>query len=102
MKHICIQLQPGLNKGASKEEALHALSSVGCEIEVNEGEDNGKYINIILKSDKPKELWLKIRSLYLSKPTLASSSMITCEGSEGWDNYLLLHHFDKSEKLDEL
>ncbi|MBI1424123.1 MAG: hypothetical protein GC149_11695 [Gammaproteobacteria bacterium] len=102
MKNLCIQLHPELNEAASKEEALQALNGVGCKTEVRECNDNGQYINFILKSDNLKELWLKIKSLYLTKPNLASASIITCEGSEGWNNYMLLHHFDKSEELNEL
>ncbi len=102
MKYLSIQLQPEINKEASKEEALAALSGAGFEVEVNEGEDNGKYINFNLKSDSLKDTWIKIKNLYLSKPHLASASIIVCEGSEGWDDYLLLHHFDKSVELNEL
>ena len=102
MKYLSIQLQPEINEAASKKEALSALSGAGYKMEVNERQDNGKYINFNIKSDNLKDTWLKIKDLYLSNPHLASASIITCEGSEGWDNYLLLHHFDKSMELNEL
>jgi hypothetical protein len=31
---------------------------------------------------------------------LRRSSIVACEGSRGWDNYLLLHHFDPAVVLD--
>jgi hypothetical protein len=33
---------------------------------------------------------------------LRRSAIVTCEGSRGWDNYLLLQHFDKRQLLDKL
>ena len=35
-------------------------------------------------------------------PQLARASIATCQGSRGWDNYLLLHHYDRTFKLDSL
>jgi hypothetical protein len=102
MKYLCIQLQPELNEASSKEEALAALSKTGYVFEVSEGEDKGKYINFIFKSNDLKETWNKINTHYIAQPNLSASSIITCEGSKGWDNYLLLHHFDKNVEIDEL
>ena len=33
-------------------------------------------------------------------PGLAAAAIIVCEGEHGWDDYLLLHHFDPAEPLD--
>ncbi len=33
---------------------------------------------------------------------MARATIITCQGKRGWDDYLLLHHFDLSEPLDEI
>jgi len=33
-------------------------------------------------------------------PAMARASMAMCEGSDGWTNYLLLYHFDRSVKVD--
>ena len=35
-------------------------------------------------------------------PQLASASIATCEGNRGWDDYLLLHHYDRTLDLDTL
>ena len=33
---------------------------------------------------------------------LSRCVIASCEGTNGWDNYLLLHHYDKSETIDAL
>jgi hypothetical protein len=33
---------------------------------------------------------------------LAQAAIVVCEGELGWDDYLLLHHFNSDEELDEL
>jgi len=35
-------------------------------------------------------------------PSLRRSCIVTCEGTRGWDNYLLLYHFNQKLKLDTL
>ena len=31
---------------------------------------------------------------------LRSAAMVVCEGEHGWDDYLLLHHWDRRFRLD--
>lgn len=102
MKYISIQLLPEREPIASKDEALSILTSEGFSPEINEGEDNGKYINFNIPTENTKEAWLRIKNSLLNKPHFIKSTIITCEGSKGWDDYLLLHHFDKSKVLDDL
>ena len=35
-------------------------------------------------------------------PRLARAAIATCEGKHGWDDYLLLHHYDRTLVLDTL
>lgn len=32
--------------------------------------------------------------------TISRACIVVCEGAQGWDDYLLLHHFDPAEVLD--
>ena len=64
--------------------------------------DSGKFINLNIKTNNIKELWVKIKKYLQEHNELANSTIVTCEGSQGWDNYLLLHHFDSKEKLNEI
>ena len=43
--------------------------------------------------------WLK---LFLRELKVLKGSIIVAQGDRGWDDYLLLHHFDRNEKLDSL
>ncbi|MEM1228795.1 MAG: hypothetical protein AAGJ40_24180 [Planctomycetota bacterium] len=91
----------------------HDIINVGNRIEhawpdncsVTTGEDDGRYIDILIKSDSPSETWARITDLFLGTDFLSTeiriSSIVTATGDAGWDNYLLLHHFDPDEQLDQ-
>ena len=66
--------------------------------------ENGKYYS-------DNSYWLDtelINNPYFNKlifnkdKKLIKSSIVCCEGSNGWDDYLLLSHYDHNEKLDEI
>ena len=69
---------------------------------MDEGDDGGAYININLKSSDPVALWHTIQQLLKQNASLANACIIVCEGDDGWNDYLLLHHYDRTEALDEL
>ena len=60
--------------------------------------------NINVDANDPVAFWRdvsgKLASRRLSKPL--PSMIIVCEGDRGWDNYLLLHHFHRTQKLDDV
>ena|SRR5688572_22121500 len=111
MRHLNLQFQPEkapeLDPAAVRAavEALSKDHSLVAGFETSQGEDEGPYLNFtFLAKDLPK-LWLKLKSDVLGNPEigagLARSSIVVCEGSEGWDDYLLLHHFDPKLELDD-
>lgn len=100
MKYINIQLQPKKSSLVSKEDILFLLVKLGLSPEVSEGNDNGPYINILFRVNSIYQVWGQLESELLSCPGVRESSIITCEGSQGWGNYLLLHHFDSAEEID--
>ena len=102
MKYISIQLQPDREQSLNKEFVISELQNKGYVAEIDEGEDDGKYINLNIKTDNLKNTWNNIKELIFKNPTVQNSSIVVCEGTQGWDNYLLLHHFDKAVKIDEL
>ena len=71
---------------------------------ITTGDDAGPYINIQVHSNSPAETWLRIAELFLGTDVLCTevrtSSIITMTGDTGWDDYLLLHHFDPNVELD--
>jgi hypothetical protein len=66
--------------------------------------EDGEYVNLIFETDYPKRLWkLLHQQLYQASAFgrfVQTSSIATCEGRHGWEDYLLLHHFDADERCD--
>jgi hypothetical protein len=72
------------------------------------GRDRGPYVDVsftVAAKYLPK-LWSSLSRRALGRDALGralrAASMVYCEGSRGWDNYKLLHHFDSRQKLDRL
>src|SRR5262245_57654671 len=101
MHYLNIQVQPAL-LGAFNESAIDALQAPGAPegsvvgVDVNRGDDNWPYINVTYQTPNPQVLWPAIRAVVLLHG-LQRASIVTCTGSRGWDNYLLLHHFSREE-----
>lgn len=68
------------------------------------GEDGGTYYNYTFGALKPFALWQEIQSrLYnvqVTGPHMRRASMAMCSGEDGWEDYLLLYHFDPTVELD--
>ncbi|HKA45671.1 MAG TPA: hypothetical protein VKF40_27025 [Burkholderiales bacterium] len=84
----------------------NAAEMADAELTVREGEDDGPYINYDFLTGDLVRLWEVLQSqVFLDDvlgPQLAHAAIATCQGSRGWDNYLLLHHYDQSLQLDTL
>lgn len=69
-----------------------------------EGEDQGRYLNLVFGTYEPLAAWPVVReALYESHDfggDLRNASMALCTGDQGWDDYKLLYHFDRSVPLD--
>jgi hypothetical protein len=102
MKYLCLQLQPELETTVNKEDLKTFIESIGYKTEITEGNDSGVYINFLIKTENLKELWLSIKTFLTENQNYSKSTIVTCEGSQGWDNYLLLHQFDIKEDIDEI
>ena len=74
--------------------------------DMRESSGKGKvaYRNFDFDTSNERALWKAIRTtLRLNgQPPIASAMIIVCEGANGWNDYLLLHHYDKSERVDDL
>ena len=81
-------------------ERLAASLDGALEVRFEEGDDEGKYLNIVFDSHSPQELWPRINAaLFLSQiygPALQANSMALRTGEDGWNDYILLFHFDPS------
>jgi hypothetical protein len=79
-------------------ECLGARLAGVLNVSFEEGEDEGNYLNIVFGSHSPEDLWPQIKAaLYRSAahgPTLQAQSIAVRTGRDGWNDYVLLHHFD--------
>ena len=111
IKALSIQVQPHLAKGLD----VHAIQAACEELaktplvvrhNFDHGHDKVHYFNFTFGTDDLPALWREIQLRLYSDPQLAQAmaeaSMAMCEGSHGWDDYLLLYHFDSSVKRDAL
>ena len=97
MGKICIQLQPHRAPELSLKEIRSVLESIGATPRlvqghrVDEGEENGPYLNFIFETPDLEELWRLIEDQIFREPLWGrlarKASIVTCEG-------LILHHYD--------
>lgn len=105
MKAFAFQMQfPAAMSPALREDAMlrvfrmvQAGSRTG---RVEEGaKSDGLHVTITARVENAVAFWDVVRS----QPDFPPARMIVvCEGSLGWDDYLLLHHFDPQQALDQL
>jgi len=107
-----VQVQPGLAPAldlallrASFDAITHTEASV-LRSKIEAGEDDGPYLNLMFKTSDLARLWRVVQVELYEHPKLGellrSSSMTLCTGETGWDDYLLLHHFNPAFELDTL
>jgi hypothetical protein len=95
-------LDTALLKAESEAVAKSTHGILGFRSE--EGEDQGRYLNLVFGSYSPLTVWPAIRAALYESPRfgaeLKSASMALCTGEDGWNDYRLLYHFDPSVPLD--
>lgn len=111
MRAVSIQVQPNRAKGIDMSkvlahfEALVQRRDLVEHHDFNSGDDHGPYFNFTFGTRKAGDLWREIQERLYRDGDLAAhmrrSSMAMCSSEEGWDNYLLLFHFDSNVKLDD-
>jgi len=105
MKTLQVQLQPDLAPDLdfpSFVSRLHGIGDKAGRVRVSEANDNGRYINVSFDSANIGNLWQQIREELCANVAMSRCSVVCCEGDAGWDDYLLLHHFDPEQQLDNL
>jgi hypothetical protein len=69
------------------------------------GDDERAYVNVNFATNDRRTLWRRLQAeLYdgVDGSALKQASMVMCEGQHGWDDYLLLHHYDPAAACDAL
>jgi len=111
MRTVCLQFQPDRAAKVSVEHlsALMlriALAEKGIREFTVQRNRSGKYINYLFVGPAVGDIWSAVRGRALRHrllgPSLRRACITTADGSQGWHNYLLLHHFDPKQTLDKL
>lgn len=106
MTALTVQVQPALSPGLDMAEAVARLTRAGehtgARVRVEEGFDRVAYVNLDFVAGAVAALWAAVQAELRAVPGLAEAAIACCQGEYGWDDYLLLHHYDPSEPLDQL
>jgi hypothetical protein len=72
----------------------------------SEGNDDGRWLGFSYTTLNVARTWSLIQQKVLGHALLGSSltkaTIVVCQGEAGWDDYLLLHHFNPNEPLDSM
>jgi hypothetical protein len=108
---FCINIQlkraPGIDLAFIRE-AVAELGSTDLftQYDEEEGFARGPYISFYFETSSPTEAWPIIRSKFYEDARMGAflrqSSLVVCQGQNGWDDYLLLYHYDPKVPLDQL
>jgi hypothetical protein len=107
MKTLTVQIQQGLATALEAENTVRQLLSLAGE-KLSEGRavavPGEGCINVNFRTLDLPRLWQAIQErlgfVEDAKPPIARALIVVCEGEYGWDDYLLLHHFDDVEHPD--
>ena len=111
MRILCVQLQPRRVNRLSIRKVCALMLQLALEAQVRSfavqrSRSPRAYLNFIFESPTVENTWLLLRARALHHPKIGRSireaSIVICQGSRAWDNYRLLHHFDRRQPLDSL
>ena len=112
MKALSVQVQPSRGQGMDLQLLQARFGAVAENAllvkrhQFDRGYDKVEYLNFTFGTDDLRALWSFIeQSLYEDEQlrgAMAAASMAMCEGQHGWNDYLLLYHFDPTVKTDAL
>ena len=92
-KHaLLIQIQPELVKGFNGPRAARELvknakcRGIGFSFQINQGNDNGEYVNVSLETKHIKSLWAIVGKQILNDDSLSNCVIATCTGKDGWND----------------
>lgn len=107
MKCLTFELQPDIDASLDEKPLIDLVRSMGRFPEIDTYIRKEKdFINLNFFSEDLPLLWGELKSALEGDQEINNwvnrVAIIACEGEEGWDDFLLLRHYDESEKTVEL
>ena len=103
MRRMCVQFQPGRVAQDAVGGVVAALRDALRGADFDAGNDGGRYVNVTFEAATVAAGWAAVASVLADHKfgqAVRASCIVTCQGEHGWDDYLLLHHFDPDVNLD--
>src|SRR5208282_3473337 len=110
MRTICLQGQPNRAPGIGVNAVSMLMPRLSLPPEIRgvsiQRGPRHLLVSFLFTSQAVRRAWRMVHLHELAHrkrgPRLRRSSIVTCEGSRGWDNYLLLNRIDAQQALDSL
>ena len=110
MRSLSIQIQPDRSPGIDMDKVRVVFEGIAAMRDLVEhhsfdgGEQNGPYFNFTFGTPDALGLWRVIEAcVYGSEeigPHMRKASMAMCSSPSGWNDYLILFHFDPAVPRD--
>ncbi|WP_269532934.1 hypothetical protein [Chitinimonas sp. BJYL2] len=112
MTTLCIQIQPDRTSDYDEAELMAVCDSLKVHkplitsFAMETGDDEGPWVNLMFETDHAAKVWPILQAAFYPANAfgdrMRASSMAMCTGEEGWEDYLLLYHYDPNPELDSL
>jgi len=111
MRTISVQFQPRRSDKLESAKVCRLMLQIALDTDVStfvieRSRARDSYLNFLFSSTTAARTWRAIQRIALRHRLLGApirrSTIVTCQGTRGWDNYRLLHHFDPEQKIDTL
>ena len=107
MQSISIQIQPEFLIAFDRNQFLSNVRAIGRTPEIDEFTEKGKtYLNYNFFTEFPKKLWQDLQTALYKNPEysaiISPVSIALCEDENHPQGFMVLHHFDADEKVDQL
>lgn len=110
MRTLSIQVQPDRVPTLDIDRLRAMMDAIALDGELvanhtfDSGIDNGPYLNFTFGTFGANKLWERIIEGPFRDPSLGleAASIVDCSSESGWDDYLLLFHYDPTIAVDRL
>ena len=109
MRTFCFQIQLDRLDVMTRDDVAMILDRLGSqwpEKMSSNWDDVEQYVNLMVESKDPSGTWQRAKWPMVDSKIpggeIRNALIVTATGENGWDDYLLLHHYDNSEQIDAL
>src|SRR5215468_9033752 len=110
MRSLSVQIQPERSPTLNLVAVTSAFVEIAGDVQLvrhhafDQGHDSGDYHNFTFGTERAGALWREIRRRLFDDPVLGDDmrkvSIAACSSDTGWNDYLLLFHFDPAASVD--